>query len=197
MTSALSLVFVFMNYTTEIKRVSSPTVKEGLNNEVQAFAYVWTATDWHRARLASVLMVALVLLSVACRQASSVPPQTQPGINPSPKTGATVRTEIGFATRQKFLDHYDKHGREFGSISKEVYLRQAQELRDGQVGSTVLEAVRNDGVTTRFDKKTGAFLAFNSDLTIRTFFKPNDGEAYFQRQRKRGSNRSSKGGDNE
>ena len=65
------------------------------------------------------------------------------------------------------------------------------------MNASVLEAVRSDGVVTRFDKVTGAFLAFNDDLTIRTYFKPNDGEAYFRRQSKRDSNRSSKGGDNE
>lgn len=140
----------------------------------------------------SVLLIAL--LTAACRQTGSAPPQIQ---TPTPKNGATIRTETGFASRQKFSDHYDKHGNEFGSISREEYLRQAQQLRDNQLSADVLEAVRSDGVITRFDKKSGAFLAFNSDLTIRTYFKPNDGEAYFQRQSKRGSNRSSKGGDNE
>ena len=38
------------------------------------------------------------------------------------------------------------------------------------------------GVTSRFDTKSGAFLAFNRNGTIRTFFKPNDGRRYFERQ---------------
>jgi pyocin large subunit-like protein len=41
-------------------------------------------------------------------------------------------------------------------------------------------------VITRFDRRGGEFLAFERDLTIRTFFRPNDGEAYFDRQLKRG-----------
>lgn len=144
-----------------------------------------------------VLLIVLALLAAACRQTGSAPAQLHPGTSSSPKISADIHTEIGFASRQKFLDHYDKHGSEFGSISKDDYLRQAQQLRDRQSGGDVLEAVRGDGVVTRFDKKTGAFLAFNADLTIRTYFKPNDGEAYFRRQSKRGSNRTSKGGDNE
>ncbi|MGH9802474.1 MAG: hypothetical protein ACRD82_19075 [Blastocatellia bacterium] len=139
------------------------------------------------AKLMSVLLIALALLT-ACRQTGSAPPQIQERVVAAPKSDATVHTEIGFASRQKFPDHYDKHGGEFGSISKEAYLRQAQELRDSQPGGDVLEAMRSDGVITRFDKKTGTFIAFNADLTIRTCFKPNDGEAYFQRQSKRGSN---------
>ena len=50
----------------------------------------------------------------------------------------------------------------------------------------MLETVRRDGVTTRFDRQTGAFVAFNRDGTIRTFFKPNDGERYYRRQAERG-----------
>ena len=63
-----------------------------------------------------------------------------------------------------------------------AYLRAAQTLRDAPAGANVLELRRNDGVVTRFDKASGAFLAVNGDGTIRTFFRPNDGEAYFRRQ---------------
>lgn len=83
------------------------------------------------------------------------------------------------------MEHYQKHGREFGSITQEEYLQQAQTLRDSVAGGDILEAVRQDGVTTRFDRKAGTFLAFNPDATIRTYFKPNDGERYFKRQMNR------------
>lgn len=151
----------------------------------------------HCSFLAVILLIALTLLTGACRQTSSAPPQIRAKANPETTPELAIRTSVGFATRQKFLDHYDKHGGEFGSISKEEYLRQAQELRDRPLNANVLERVRSDGVVTRFEKTTGAFLAFNADRTIRTYFKPNDGEAYFRRQSKRDSNRSSRGGDNE
>ena len=58
--------------------------------------------------------------------------------------------------------------------------RRAQSLRDRPAGGEVLEAVRRDGVITRFDRRRGDFLAFDRDRTIRTFFRPNDGEAYLR-----------------
>jgi pyocin large subunit-like protein len=61
----------------------------------------------------------------------------------------------------------------------------ARALRDRPPGPGVLEAARADGVVTRFDRESGAFIAFEPDGTIRTFFKPRDGEAYFRRQRDR------------
>ncbi len=93
-----------------------------------------------------------------------------------------VNNKIGFRTRRKFDEHYEKHGREFGGISQDEYLRQAQALRDAPVGGDILELSRGDGTVSRFDRSTGIFLAFDTDLTIRTCFKPNDGERYFKRQ---------------
>jgi pyocin large subunit-like protein len=93
---------------------------------------------------------------------------------------------VGFADQRRLDEHFGKHGAEFGRITKQDYLRQAQLLRDAKVGGPVLEVVRRDGVVTRYDQQTGAFIAFNSNGVIRTFFKPNDGERYWRRQAERG-----------
>src|SRR5262245_11830762 len=142
-----------------------------------------------RLKLRFLLLATLALLCCGRRDSNHPAPVRTPDRQASAPKGqaslAGVRADIGFASRRKFLDHYEKHGAEFGSISKEEYLRQAQGLRDGAAGGDILETVRADGVITRFDRKTGAFLAFNPDLTIRTYFKPNDGERYFRRQSKR------------
>jgi len=94
---------------------------------------------------------------------------------------------IGFVDQRHLAEHYEKHGAEFGHISKQDYLHQAQLLRDAQADGPVLETIRRNGVATRFDRDTGAFIAFNPDGTIRTFFKPNDGERYYRRQADRSS----------
>lgn len=93
----------------------------------------------------------------------------------------------GFRTKALLDEHYRKHGAEFGSISKAEYLRLAQALRDSPAGGPILEAVRDGGIVTRFDRSHGYFGAYNRDGTIRTFFIPNDGERYFRRQARRGA----------
>lgn len=108
---------------------------------------------------------------------------TAAGVRDAP---GQTRANIGFVDQRRLDEHYAKHGGEFGTITKQDYLRQAQLLRDAAVGGPVLQAVRPDGVTTRFDRQTGAFIAVNPDGTIRTFFKPNDGERYWRRQAERG-----------
>ncbi|MBL8858885.1 MAG: hypothetical protein JNL28_10300 [Planctomycetes bacterium] len=105
--------------------------------------------------------------------------QSKPNSN---RDSGGKHSSIGFGSTRAFDDHYEKHGAEFGSISQAEYLSLAQALRDAPVGGPILEAVRDDGVISRFDKRSGGFVAFNKNKTIRTFFKPNDGVRYFERQ---------------
>jgi pyocin large subunit-like protein len=88
----------------------------------------------------------------------------------------------GFRSRQQFDEHFQKHGAEFGKITQDEYLRLAQALRDAPAGGDILEARREGGIFTRFDRKKGYFGAYNADRTIRTFFIPVTGERYFRRQ---------------
>jgi hypothetical protein len=109
-----------------------------------------------------------------------------PAIATEPDAEASPRhPEIGFRSRDRLIEHFDKHGREFQVRSPDDYLRLAQMLRDRRKGGGVLEFVRNDAVTCKYDRETGAFVAYDSDGTLRTFFRPHDGEAYFQRQKSR------------
>ena len=96
-----------------------------------------------------------------------------------------TRPSVGFRSRAQSNEHFQKHGSEFGRVTQQEYLRAAQTLRDAPVGGAIEEIRRADGAVSRFDRASGAFIAFNADGTIRTFFKPNDGEAYFRRQASR------------
>jgi hypothetical protein len=109
--------------------------------------------------------------------------------NAANSPASRVERGIGFASRQRLVEHYEKHGGEFPGLSMDAYLLAAQSLRDQSVSRDVLEARRKDGVITRFDRRDGSFLAVNRDRTIRTFFRPNDGESYFRRQAARAPGR--------
>lgn len=151
--------------------------------------------------LATVLL-ALALLLARPRGTVHVPPPAPAGTTAEPAAlgpgaGATASApeiglaprhpDVGFRDRGRLMEHFRKHGGEFGARTAEDYLRLAQTLRDRPKGAEVLQFVRNDAVTCRFDRESGAFIAYNSDGTIRTFFRPREGEAYFERQRNRGA----------
>ena len=149
---------------------------------------------WRRLLTAALAVVAIFLFWTQV---------SERGGRPSARDSATVETRnttarepgatkgwgaaVGFADTRRLDEHFEKHGAEFGRITKQDYLRQAQLLRDARVADPILETVRRDGVATRFDRQTGAFIAFNPNGIIRTFFKPNDGERYYRRQAERGS----------
>jgi hypothetical protein len=153
-----------------------------------------TARQW--TRVVS-LLVALVVTALVARgrdRAPSVertapltasePASTTP--NTAPRASGGISRRNGFRSRDALDDHFAKHGAEFGARSAAEYLALAQALRDTIAGGDILEIVRTtDGVVSRFDRRTGAFVAFDRNGTLRTFFRPNDGEAYFQRQAKR------------
>ena len=118
--------------------------------------------------------------------------QTVSAAVPQPSTpaatverSAITRPNVGFRSRAQFNEHFQKHSAEFGRVTQQEFLRAAQTLRDAPVGGAIEEIRRPDGTVSRFDRASGAFIAFNADGTIRTFFKPNDGEAYFRRQASR------------
>lgn len=109
---------------------------------------------------------------------------------PATTSGIITRPTVGFRTRRNLEEHFAKHGAEFGGETMQQYLQMAQALRDAPVGGDIEEIVRpGDGVVSRFDRKSGAFMAFDGDGMIHTFFRPNDGESYFRRQAKRSPNR--------
>jgi pyocin large subunit-like protein len=88
----------------------------------------------------------------------------------------------GFRTRHLLEEHFARHGHEFGAITQEQYLRYAQQLRDARPGKNILESRRADQGGAKFDRRRGWFVAYDGDGTIRTFFIPNDGIRYFERQ---------------
>lgn len=139
----------------------------------------WGGLPWRRLLTAALAAAAIVVYwSQLGDRSARVAARELPAASES-------RPNVGFVNDHRLEEHYEKHGAEFGRITKQDYLRQAQLLRDAQVGGPVLQTVRADGVTTKFDRQTGAFVAFNPNGTIRTFFKPNDGERYYRRQAER------------
>jgi len=134
----------------------------------------------------------LLLATIAGTGCGAAPPAPPATAEPAavaettmPPPPPAVRLDLGFRSERHLADHYRKHGTEFPGLDQAGYLRAAQSLRDTVIGGNILELERPDGRRSRFDRVTGAFVAFDADGTIRTFFKPNDGETYFRRQARR------------
>jgi pyocin large subunit-like protein len=79
----------------------------------------------------------------------------------------------------KWLTHFEKHGAEFGYKNSVEYLQGARSLI-GRHG--VQTYTRTNGDRLFYDAATNEFAATTKDGVIRTYFRPDNGSAYWQGQ---------------
>lgn len=100
-------------------------------------------------------------------------------------TESKVEIEYYFRSESKYTQHYEKHGDEFtpifGKITLEEYLEYANALIASE-DEDILTKYSDDGDFMYFRESTGEFLVLADDGYIRTYFIPDDGIEYWNRQ---------------
>lgn len=100
-----------------------------------------------------------------------------------------IRTNFGsqennvslkFRNQTMWEEHFEKHGNEFGYKSKEEYLKGANEVINSLTSKHKIEA--EDGDEIYYDEDNNEIVFVSTDGYIRTYFKPNDGINYYNRQ---------------
>lgn len=100
-----------------------------------------------------------------------------------------IRTNFGtqennvsleFRNETLWEEHFEKHGSEFGYKSKEEYLKGANEVINSSTSKHKTEA--EDGDEIYYDEEKNEIVFVSTDGYIRTYFKPNDGINYYNRQ---------------
>ena len=91
-------------------------------------------------------------------------------------------SEITYYFRNEKLlnDHYEKHGKEMGFDSAKSYEAAANEIINHP--DTLHRIEEEDGDDVYYLEETNGFVIVSIDGYIRTFFYPDDGLAYFNRQ---------------
>lgn len=89
-----------------------------------------------------------------------------------------------FSSDELLNRHFAKHQTEFPEITIDGYLQKARELLMNQ-DSEVLELYRSDGSLARYKPSTNEFVVGVADGTIRTYFIPASGKAYWIEELKR------------
>jgi len=77
-------------------------------------------------------------------------------------------------------DHFYRHGGDFNASTSEEYAKMANDFYNNSAQYQV--KVDDNGIMRVYDSETNTFGSFNQDGTTRSFFKPDDGQAYFDRQ---------------
>ena len=126
------------------------------------------------------LAVVCVLLALVCAGCSLLPDGEPPHGIAEQTTGAEQTKPYAFRSEEKLEAHYQKHGGEFGSITQQEYLEMANDLI--RRGNEVETKTDEDGDTLFYDIEKNQFLVLAKDGYIRTFFRPDDGIGYWNRQ---------------
>lgn len=92
----------------------------------------------------------------------------------------TTLPEYNFRSEELLEEHFEKHGTEMGFDSKEDYLEAANQVIQNPDSLHKLEA--EDGDDVYYLKATNEFVIISKDGYIRTYFLPDSGIDYYNRQ---------------
>lgn len=97
-------------------------------------------------------------------------------------TVTTIDTEVEYSFKNETLlnDHYEKHGIEMGYASATSYLEAANAVVNNPKALHKIEA--EDGDDVYYLESTNEFVVVSTDGFIRTYFYPEDGIDYYNRQ---------------
>ncbi len=87
-----------------------------------------------------------------------------------------------FRTKKQFDGHFEKHGKEFGGITQEEYLKKANDLINNDSDTILHKTEAEDGDYIFYDTVNNEILFLSADGYIRTYFKPSSGIDYYNRQ---------------
>ncbi len=122
--------------------------------------------------LGAVLIIALIIALIII-----IKPQND-GIDNSFNTAQTQ--EVYFRNSELLNEHYDKHGVDMGFSSAQAYEKAAGEVVNN--GKALHKHEAEDGDDVYYLEDTNELVIVSQDGYIRTYFSPDDGISYYNRQ---------------
>lgn len=93
---------------------------------------------------------------------------------------ASATKEYTFKSASLLQEHFGKHGEEFGYTSTDQYVSGANTVIHSPDALHKTES--KDGDAVYYLQKTNEFVVLSTEGFIRTYFKPDDGIAYYNKQ---------------
>ncbi|WP_302317533.1 hypothetical protein [Holdemanella biformis] len=88
--------------------------------------------------------------------------------------------EYHFRNRDLLESHYEKHGKEMGFSSSKEYEMSASDVVNNP--ESLHKTEKEDGDDVYYKENTNEFVVVSTDGYIRTYFNPDSGKKYFDRQ---------------
>lgn len=132
------------------------------------------AKGYFRSTIVGFLIVAVIMIFAGCQLVPSLL-----GTDTS-DSGKTASSSYSFRSEKLLSEHYSKHGIEMGFASAQEYEAGAVAVIENAAALHKVE--EEDGDEVYYLKSTNEFVVVSTDGYIRTYFKPDDGIAYYNRQ---------------
>ena len=101
-------------------------------------------------------------------------------VSPTGGDSGTEMKQYYFRTEKLLKQHYDKHGREMGFSSPEEYRLAACRVINDPMSLHKTE--KEDGDDIYYLEETNEFAVVSTDGYIRTYFCPDSGKKYYDKQ---------------
>lgn len=88
--------------------------------------------------------------------------------------------EYHFRNKDLLESHYEKHGKEMGFSSSKEYEMSASDVVNNP--ESLHKTEKEDGDDVYYKEDTNEFVVVSTDGYIRTYFNPDSGKKYFDRQ---------------
>ena len=98
----------------------------------------------------------------------------------SSEAAETEYVEYWFRTKKLRDQHYEKHGIEMGFDNADDYRRAASDVVNDP--DALHKTEKEDGDDVYYLEETNEFVVVSKDGFLRTYFKPDKGKAYFDKQ---------------
>lgn len=121
-------------------------------------------------KVISLFLVCVMLLLCACGAASEQASNDEP----------STYVEYRFKSEKLLNQHYEKHGKDMGFASADEYEKAASDVINNPDALNKLEKEDGDGVFYVVD--TNEFVVLSTEGYIRTYFLPDAGKAYYDKQ---------------
>lgn len=174
--SVVAVVFLVLFFTGKVGNfigVTSDTSSSPSHTSVQSAASTTEQSATQSTSSTKQSTVSSSPLSVSSSQTSvqsSLPSESAP----------TVATEYKFRNKNLLEQHYEKHGRDMGFKSAEEYEKAAAAVPNNPAALHKTE--KEDGDDVYYIESTNEFVVVSTDGYIRTYFNPDKGIDYFNKQ---------------
>lgn len=131
--------------------------------------------------LVAILIIAVVVIFGGVMRGNSTrDSHTNPNVVSGGNTSAQQESTLVFRNFDLLNEHYQKHGKEMGYSSAEEYLQAANDVINHP--DVLHKTEKEDGDDVYYLEATKGFVVVSTDGYIRTYFQPEDGILYFNRQ---------------